>query len=151
MGKLSTAEPIRTAGPVCGYWAHGAVRRAGPEVVPVCDDIAQWCFPARRQHAGKLFSPAEAKSGLISARLIRASRTMAEMRRKGLSYLTFGAAWFFPKFEVARYGQTSLLREHVLVRRKPLERLRNPARGEDRSIRFHRDDATYRSQPTRPS
>jgi hypothetical protein len=45
-------------------------------------DIEQWCLPSRRQQAGRLASGSEAKAGINSERLKRASNTMAVERRK---------------------------------------------------------------------
>jgi hypothetical protein len=123
--KFGIAEPTRTAGPLCGYCAQRAFRRVGPDAFSSCDDIAQRCFPARRQHAGKRFSPSAAKSGLISERLMRASRRMAEMRRKSLSYTTFDAPRFFQEFHVARSVDLASFVNISRSRRNLLERLRH--------------------------
>ena len=39
--------------------------------------IEQWCLPFRRQHAASPASASEARSGLITERLMRASNTDA--------------------------------------------------------------------------
>ena len=49
--------------------------------------MEQWCLPSRRQHAGRLESEPADAAGLISDKLKKASRKMAQRRRKALSYL----------------------------------------------------------------
>lgn len=61
---------------------------AGPDELPLCDGISQWCLPLRRQQAGREFAARAASAELASERPISTNRTMAEMRRKDSCYLT---------------------------------------------------------------
>ena len=66
-----------------GNNGHRTSCKAGPEDESDGPEaMAQWCFPSRRQHAGRLDCSLDAiNAGLISAKLKRAISRVADARR----------------------------------------------------------------------
>jgi hypothetical protein len=70
----------------CGYSGHRSrteVKTAPGAESPVSEDIAQWCFPVRRQHSGKRESAEVPNAGAISVKLNKASSRLAIERGTG--------------------------------------------------------------------
>ena len=70
-----------------GYSEHRRAYKDGPDDRSGSDDIiAQWCFPLRRQHAGRFDSRLEARSNPIIGEIVNARSKTARLRRKLTSY-----------------------------------------------------------------
>jgi len=75
-----------------GYCEHRGEYRDGPDDRSGSDDIfAQWCFPLRRQQAGRFDSGPEARSNpTIIGEIVTARSKTARLRRKLISYAHAG-------------------------------------------------------------
>ena len=72
---------------VLGYREQRRAFKVGPDDRSGSGDItAQWCFPLRRQHAGRFDSGLEAKSNPIIGEIVTARSKTAILRRKSAFY-----------------------------------------------------------------
>jgi len=72
---------------VPGYREQRRAFKEGPDDPAGSDDITpQWCFPLRRQHAGRFNSGLEAKSNPIIGEIVTARSKTAILRRKSAFY-----------------------------------------------------------------
>jgi len=72
---------------VLGYREQRRAFKEGPDAPSSSDDVtAQWCFPLRRQHAGRFDSGLEAKSNPIIGEIVTARSKTAILRRKSAFY-----------------------------------------------------------------
>ena len=86
-GGINSISRLSNVRSVLGYREQRLAFKVGPDGRSGSGDIiAQWCFPLRRQHAGRFDSGLEAKSSPIIGEIVTARSKTAMLRRNSAFY-----------------------------------------------------------------